>query len=663
MSDPSNTTPEAMPKGVDHVRRLIEAAVEETSPPVSELPEGGLSDTALDEAFASDGGVHQVDLKTGDISGDVSDEGGGRAAQVYQGCGLPDNSPVQVLGRNKSGYSFLNSDGQVIELAAKSFNANTLMDLFDGNTSFALAHWPRENVKSGTVGFNAGACRDNLMAAAARRGIFRSENRLRGRGAWLSDNEELVLHLGDEVMVERKDAERGDVVPSFFTGDPMRPGLIGDYVYEADEGLYRPWSEPVSARDIRPLLDQFESWNWVRAYSAPRILLGWLGQAQIAGALSERAHIIVQGGSGGGKSTLQELIGFVQGNMKVKVADATEAALSSMLRNQTLPVMFDEFEATEDNRKALAVIDLMRRATSGGTRARGSSDHSAHTSVNQSPFFVSMITPPPLKTEDLNRLMLLQLLPFKPGTARFKPKERDWKDFGPKILRRMLDGWSQLDDRKEIYATRLSELGHGGRGQDTIGTLLACADILLGDDPPDADTLDLWTEGLSPKDMLEYEGVAKDFEQCLTFILQAQPRRWQGQVTGNSIAQIVNKFLGARPPDKDDWDFAKKALALAGLGLVHPQCPQTKRPNTLTWDLFIPNSHSATRDLFAGSKWGGSATSMGSWMFTLTLGEEGQWRKGSGYIDGQKLRGICVPRDVILPEKARDYEAGAEDEN
>lgn len=626
------------PEGTQYVRRLIDEAKPLEDP---------------DPARASDDNpVFDVDPETGALSppahvtdvGDYPDQNGGdQPLSEWGDTGLPPGCPVRPLGRNKGTYWFENSDHQIIPLSAAKFSANTIMDLLDGNSAFAMTYWP--NGKKSAI--DASTSRDALIRACRAQGVFDPESRVRGRGAWTLEDGRLILHMGDEILLQNLP---DPTVPDdgVFRATPFPPGMFDGMFYEADVAMMRPADGVVPPFEIQGLLTQLESWNWVRRDIGPILMLGWIAMAMIGGAMEARPHVIVQGGSGCGKSTLQNLVGMVLGEGKVKVADATESGLSNALRNQTVPIMFDEFEAEDDNRKAQAVIGLMRRSTSGATRLRGSPEQRANSSTNQSPFFLSMITPPPLRREDMNRLVLLQLRKLDAGTKAFKPKPADWADYGAKLLRRMLNGWPQFEARQEIFADRLAQMGHSARARDTIGNLLACADIALSDAPIDADTLDRWMEELEPDKMLEHEAEVEDFDQCLNYLLQARPRSWQGQTSFPSIGAALY-LIHKRPPDPEDVDTVRRVLDLCGLGIIMPK-------GSSNWELLIPNSHRQVREVFEGSKWSGDANSLGPWLTTLSLGPADMWARKTGSVAKKKERGIAIKRAALLPDDGENDE-------
>jgi hypothetical protein len=110
-----------------------------------------------------------------------------------------------------------------------------------------------------------------------------------------------------------------------------------------------------------------------------------------------------------GKSTLQKALEHLLDGGALHTADATEAALRQLLKQQTLPVLFDELEANEDNRRAKAVIGLARLASSGGDAHRGGQDHEGHAFKAKTCFLFSSILLPPLLQQDRNRLAILEL--------------------------------------------------------------------------------------------------------------------------------------------------------------------------------------------------------------------------------------------------------------
>jgi hypothetical protein len=244
------------------------------------------------------------------------------------------------------------------------------------------------------------------------------------------------------------------------------------------------------------LLMKLRAWNWQRPLIDPMLLLGHIGCSMIGGALDWRPNAWITGGSATGKSTLQKLLRAIHGGAALATGNATEAGLRQLLKQQTLPVFFDELEASADNRKAQAVIELARVASSGDVVLKGGQNHEGAEFTVRSCFLFSSILLPPMPTQDKNRLALLELDPLADlqidGKAPKAPTidENELKDLGRQVRRRLVDHWHRVDDLVDRYRVALGAQGHTGRGGDQFGTLLAIADIMLYDQADEATILE-----------------------------------------------------------------------------------------------------------------------------------------------------------------------------
>jgi len=524
-----------------------------------------------------------------------------------------------ILGHCNHLYYFIDEAGQLTEYTTtKLAKAPDVMSLFN-NPDFPLSKWEANSKGS----LNAARAMADLMGACKQKGIWNPDGKERGRGAWRGLDGELILHLGKEIWIG---------------GEIKDPGLHGGFIYSSDRSMAVPAKELVEGHTLRPILEQLETWNWVRGYSSPRLLLGAIAQAMIGGALPWRSHTMIQGDTGTGKTTLMKFIFALLGGNAIKPVDATEASLSTELNKQTLPVIYDEFENSRDNRKVMGVIDLMRRSSSeGGKKMRSSANHQVYTFMTQSPFIVGMIKPPPLETADLNRMAFLQLTELDPEQTNpdFDFKDPKWATLGSQLFRRMVDGWDDFPERRKTYGEALKVMGHSDRGQDTFGTLLACADLALGDSPPDSETLTLWTQGLAPEDLIEYEDSDADYNKCIAFLMQSYPRRWQGNLHKADIGTLIQDEL-IKP--NGTVDMVRKGLNMAGLGL-------NRRRKDGVYELFVPARHVALAQIFQESDW------PSGWMYSLR-GMPESWRRNGKGDAAPPSKGLFIEIGRIFkPEK------------
>lgn len=423
------------------------------------------------------------------------EEDGGEA---YDAVDLPADCPVTALGFMKQKFYFLDFARQLIELGSE-FRKGELMALFGTRMGFLEKRWPQwkkvgdrktgENGDDGkpiTVpvfeedGFSQKDAQRGLILACSKRGIFDPRGRVRGRGAHLGEDGELVLHCGDSVMVGGRKGVRGRVLKS----TTFRTGLVGRYVYPTMDRISAPAETPATVNVGMEILRLLETWNWKRPEIAPYLLLCWIAAARIGGALRIRPHGWITGPSGAGKTTLQEFLQCLMEDWGIFTEDATEAGVRQLLDQDTLAVMFDEIEAEEDNEVVVRkIVRLARLAYSGASSVRGSTDHNAKQFVARSCFLFSSIHHHELPAQDRNRIAILNLAPFPSKTAKFvmPPVAKDW---GAQIARRLIEQWPRFAATLDAYQREMFNQGYTGREQDTYGTLLAAGDLLLHESVP-----------------------------------------------------------------------------------------------------------------------------------------------------------------------------------
>lgn len=503
--------------------------------------------------------------------------------------GLPHNCSVIPLGLNGNSAWFIDPIGQVQSITPP-YGKGHLLGLFCGRQNELAWAWPRWG-KKGIDGFAAELAAADLLRACAAKGPWNSVEKIRGRGAWLGRDGGLVLHTGADLLVGRR---------------REAPGEIDGYVYPTRPGLPMPWPEAVEdgmnpAKLLRPLL---ESWQWARPIVDPMLLVGWIGAAFLGGALAWRPAVYVTGDKATGKSTLQALIKGLLGDYLIQAVDTTGAGIYQHIGNDSLPIAVDELEGESDVRKARNVLKLARIAASGGLMLRGGDRHNPVEFRARSCFLFSSINTPPLEPQDLSRMAILRLARLPAGQASPDLDPRALEVLGRCMLRRLVEEWPRHGETLAAFKAELARAGMDGRGQDTFGTLLACADMIehrgwddarLAAPGTDGDLV-AWSQLMAIGGMAEFEDAAENWRLCLSHLLNVRVDAWR---QGNRLA--VGQVLEALWRMEDDMNqgIARTMLSQAGLGLV-------KRGNAMRdWWLAVPNQNPLTRGLFEGSKWAG----------------------------------------------------------
>jgi hypothetical protein len=426
---------------------------------------------------------------------DLRPSTGAEAGDDLDVAELGDDCPVQPLGFLKQKMYFLDVAGQLIELGTE-MRKGELIALFGTRAAWLDAKWPqwkkvgeRTGPDGETVpifepdtekGFNQAKAQRGLILACHKRRLFDPKGKVRGRGAHLGDDGELVLHCGDHIIVGGRKGVRGRLLKTAS----FKPGLVGSHVYPTAPAIAPPAEAPAPIHIGAQVLTFLKSWNWKRKEIDAYLLLCWLATACLGGALRNRPHGWITGPSGAGKTTLQDFLRQLMDDWAIFTEDATEAGVRQLLDQDTLAVMFDEIEPDEGNADVhMKIVKLARLAYSGGSGLRGGQDHVSKQFVARSCFLFSSIHHHELPPQDRNRIAILHLSKFPKGTAQLVMPAM-LKDWGAQIRRRLVEQWPRYKATLAAYQTEMLRQGYAGREQDTYGTLLACGDLLLHDEAP-----------------------------------------------------------------------------------------------------------------------------------------------------------------------------------
>jgi hypothetical protein len=563
---------------------------------------------------------------------------------------LPPNCPVTPLGKNEDVYFFLNTLGAIEAFKSNSSGKGPLGSIFAGRSRYLEWAWPRfgKGTRGGpppVTGWDADDARQALQDACAFVGVFDDGDRVRGRGAWQDERGALIYHAGDRVL---------------YHGRWLPPGRHGEWVFPARPPLPRPAPDRVPAGSQGPaaeLLTLLETWTWRRPETDPRLLIGWLCMAMMSGALEWRAAVYLTGERGSGKSRLQEVLGHVLGRALMKSVNTSGPGIYQKLRHDCTPVWVDELEAQSEGNtnKVMAIIELIRTASSGGSINRGSQDGVSREYQCRSPFICSSINIPPMRGQDQSRFAVLQLQPFPdlPEGAEVRDLEFDATALlriGGELLRRMIDGWPRWPRVLKAFRHALIKAGHDPRGADQFGALIAAEHMALSDTDPTQAELDFWADALKPSDRSETANRTEDWRDCLKHPLDVAPEALKHRKGGFTT---VGGVLAAMRANGDIGSVdAEEACAAVGLALTWPKGALKNWENAR---LFFPGSHPEVRKLYAGTTWSGVSGATGVWATTLQrappeIAQAGVCGKG---LD-KKRWGVFVRLAAAFPDDGGD---------
>jgi len=547
--------------------------------------------------------------------------------------GLPPGCPVVPLGVAGEVRYYLDAKRQIIALTAGDHTRLKLLGLFVPQAEFCYAtdRWTRKNDKGVVTGLRPELIAEDLMTACGHAGVWDPSDRERGRGTWLGENGELVMHLGDEVLFFER-------IPDPWGGRMARkPGLAGRYVYPSGDRAGAPVEQVGDDSPGEELLELFDTWAWRRNDLDAVLMLGWVGAAMIGGALPWRPVVWLTGGKGTGKSTLLKALKGLFGNALIDLADTSPAFIWQTLRHQTLPVSVDELEADEDNRKQMNVVRLARIAASGGKLGRGSDKHVPVEFTLRSCFLFSSVLVPPLMGPDRSRIAMLELADLPPEQIAPDLEPRALKHLGARLRRRMIDGWPRFDATLERYRRALATVGHSQRGADQFGTLLTCADLLLFGDQPDAQAADEWVRRLAAAGLSETADDLRDEEQCLQHMLASQVDAFRA---GERLllGEWINRAAG-RMPNVDAGE-AERVIGRVGIRLEKID---------RTAYLAIANNHTGLAGLFQRTRWQTPQGVTGVWVQAMRRLPGAERGTRTLYFGGAYGKATLIPLSLIPP--------------
>lgn len=552
---------------------------------------------------------------------------------------MPPSCDVVPLGVNGHTSFFVDGLGQILDF--EKLGHDDLLKLFRMTPHQLEFYWPKWSTPKGDKRPRINGCEVRkaaacLFKAAGDRGLFDPAGRVRGRGAWSDKFGRLIWHSGDALWIvdgkKLKVSGTGEIDGIFY---PRRPTVL------------EPWREPVpvSESPASKIVDCLTSWSWDRPQLDPVIALGGIGTMLLSGALPWRSHVALMGERGTGKSQLQKLIKGILGDVLIDAANATEAGIRQHMGLDALPVGIDEFEASDDNRRSNAIIELARIASSGGRLLRGGQDHKGVEFHARNAFFCSGILLPPMKAQDKSRFALLNLDRLQVGDK--DPPTIEEHD-GRMLLRALMDAWPTFDKVYYEWRALLRHSGLDGRAQDTYGTLLTVAQLMLGEEKLEALGLPI-ADGAQLGELIaqataeERGAQVDDWRACLEHLLGAPVEAIMGGERP-SIGTLIEEI----EKDQQIFELARSKLAAAGVSVQEepaPDLPAGRR----RFLLCVPIQNSPpVAALFANTRWRD-----GGWAGALKKGRSASVvRPGDRVVSIKRAKMRCLVIDLLAYDKA-----------
>lgn len=555
--------------------------------------------------------------------------------EIWEDC------PVRPLGQLDGTSYYLDIHGQL--RAITKHDAQAIMGLFGHRIPALCHHFPQwtqgrdgEPVRRKENRFDQTTAAMVMLQASAEKGLFDPAGAVRGVGAWVDDDGRLVYHCGDRL---------------FIGGEEGPPRTHQGRIYPASPPIPHP-AEPETGDPVTELLELLSTWQWARRDIDPMLTLGLIGCQMMGGALEWRPAYWFTGGPGTGKSALQRLMLHLHGGEKglIQSTDPTARGIAALLGQSTLPVALDELEPGDaGSTKERDLVVTARVAASGGRWVRGSADQKGASGMLRSTFlFSSILVPGVLKSQDLQRLILISLTPFGPGSVAPPMRPEIWRKRGAQIKRLLIDRWTTWPMRLEAWREALAGEGIVGRDADNWATTLAMADMMRQAAMPSDDELTGWAGRVAGQVRTGLEEVGSDADEVLLHLLTSKydPHRRGMQYTIAQWVQVAAGSQGAPPEllndyqgDFDGHEKRKKAanaiLAPAMLRVIE-EAGQEPR-------LFVGNAKAGPLlDIFRDTQWAG-----GAWKQSLERVKGARLSEKSKTLAGVASRGVEVPLSAM----------------
>jgi len=491
---------------------------------------------------------------------------------------------VVPLGHKGGTYFFISAAGEFVSLQSGPLCSYPgLTSLFGGDLTSLAESFPSRDRRHNGMAFSEREAGAALIRACVEKGIFDSTNWVRGRGVWRGPRDSVIVHCGDALLVD---------------GHWRGVGLELDRaIYAAAPHIARPADQPADAelaRELRAVIAA--SWQFAQE-SAADVIVGFIGQAFLGAYPTWRAHVLITGERGAGKTSLASLVCAAVGDLAGLSNDASAAGLRQDQTSESRAMILDEAEASSGGPSVQTIIELIRRMSSGAgaVSVRGTIEGNAKRYLVVGSAFMAAINPPNLKPQDRSRITEIELRKLVSGDAHpdvVTATERA-KETSSALWARALAGIGRYEANLEVWKVVLREHGCDPRQAEQPAALLAAYCMLVEDEPI--------TETVAKVELSRYAWMIQtatenDDEssprECLNYLLGSVI-----DVGRDSDRKTIGQLLGDVERDPSLSGSARKALERHGIR------PADRGSDGFIAGFMVANKNPNLRRIFAGTDW------------------------------------------------------------
>jgi putative DNA primase/helicase len=490
-------------------------------------------------------------------------------------------------------------------------------------------------------GFNTDAAVDFLQTICQKKGYF-SNDRLRGRGAWL-DHGRIIVHTGTNLIIDGKN----------------RPLGVDDteFVYEIGSNMDLSVSDPLSSSDASKLFKVIDGLDWVRPIDS-KLLAGWLAIVPICGVLEWRPHIWITGGAGSGKSSInKKILHRMTGECSLKFeGGTTEAGLRESIGNDAIAALMDEAEGENEKEQLNMenILHLARSASSSDSIIAKGTGNGAKIYRTRSMFGFCSIVPQTKQAADKRRFSVLRL---GKGIKRdkFEKLMSFYESFAtPEYVKRfqarMVNLMPNILETIRTFKKAITDkLGRSDMG-DQLGSMLGGWYHIENDAPVSLETASAIVSELDFEGEQGMETIPDEI-RCLQHITSIEMRveteqGYQTRIVGELIKTVMDNVIDGDPVTAN---IADKALRRIGI--------KVESEKGL---LFISNTAKKLTANLRGTPW---STDRRSVLIRLEGAEHIRLKR---FISGIATPAISIPLETVIddePEFATGFESNEDDDD